>query len=352
MPDRPYLVRACLTFFATLSACCVLIIALPVHANDGKAVVAPVTRSSAFFGGKDIELTFDVRGSEKPGRAAWSAMIGPRSINGGTLMSEAKNPGRFIVKLRTPAVKEGTVLKMVLTVTANSEKDEPIGSCVKELWIFPSDPFVNRSKWLDSLAITLFDPAETTGPILKNSGIPFKETANVVELAGKPKGLVLIGAGISFDDYPELWTTLINLARRGVPVLCLAPAAGELSLPVGEGGTQPDGITVHRTSIIRRLDKRLDTTGWPPGDKVAIGGINLKGDERQIMATASKGGAWPWLEIDYAAPGGKLVICSFDLMNKAKWDAGPTPRFLFARLLEYVTEKNEPPSTEERNEQK
>ena len=50
------------------------------------------------------------------------------------------------------------------------------------------------------------------------------------------------------------------------------------------------------------------------------------------------------------AGGGKLVICGFDFMGKNKWDASPTPRYLFARLLEYLTEKNAPEAIEERKE--
>jgi hypothetical protein len=48
------------------------------------------------------------------------------------------------------------------------------------------------------------------------------------------------------------------------------------------------------------------------------------------VATGSDG--WPWVEIDFPGQRGKGLTCGFALMSK--WEAGPTPRFLFARLLE------------------
>ena len=43
---------------------------------------------------------------------------------------------------------------------------------------------------------------------------------------------------------------------------------------------------------------------------------------------------WPWLEIQPGGAGRPFVICGFGVISA--WDAGPTPRFLFARLLHYL----------------
>jgi hypothetical protein len=234
---------------------------------------------------------------------------------------------------------------MVLTVTVHSEKKDSLASSEKVLWMFPSDPFADRKKWLESLKITLFDRGDTTAALLKNNNIDFKETVNVAELAGKTEGLVMVGADVSFSDYPDLWDALNKLARRGVPVLCLAPSVGELSLPVAEG------LSFHKPAIIRRLDKRLDPAGWLPDGKVVVSGVSLRSEGQELQAKVdTKDGDWPWLEIDYPTPGGKLVVCGFDFLGKGKWDASPTPRYLFVRLLEYVTEKSESEANKERND--
>jgi hypothetical protein len=332
-----------------LAASCLLLPALPAPAAEAKMSVEPAARWSNVFGEKDVDVPFVVRGADGLGQVTWTLTIGLHRLSG-VATADPKRPGHYLVRLRTPEVRPGVVLKMVLTVTARSEKDVALGSCDKVLWVFPPDPFANRSKWLESLKATLFDPAETTAPLLKRAGIPFKETANLAELAGKTEGLVLVGAGVSFRDYPDLWETLGKLATRGVLVLCLAPAAGELPLPGGNVAAAPEGISVRGVSVIRRLDKRLDAEGWPPDGKVAISGASLRGDERQALAVVGKDGEWPWLEMDYPVPGGKLVVCGFDFGGK--WDAGPAPRYFFARLLEYLAEKSELEAIKQRSDER
>ncbi len=339
MPKPSYSVCARLLSWIVSAIGCLLLFTVPTQGEDAKASVEPAAQWSNVFGGKEVKVPFVVHGAESLGQATWSLAVGPRQLSG-VASFDPKKPAHFSVKVITPDVKPGVILKLVLTVTARSDRGDPLASCDKVLWVFPADPFADRDKWLESLKITLFDPAGATGPFLKKAGIPFKETVNTAELAAKTEGLALIGAGASFVDYPDLWPALTKLASRGVSVLCLAPAAGALPLPGADAANGPEAVVLHKAGVIRRLDRRLDVDGWAPDGKVAFNGVSLKSEDGQVAAAVGKDGGWPWIEIDYPAPGGALVICGFDFLSKGKWEAGPTPRYLFARLLTVLREKS------------
>ncbi len=351
MSEQPSPVRARPPSQAVAAVGCLLLAASAVWGEKEKTSVEPAAAWSDVFGGVDVDVPFVVRGAEAPGQATWSLTVGPRELDG-LAGFDPKKPANFSVRVRTPDVRPGVVLKLILTVTARSDQGAALASCTKVLWVFPPDPFADRTQWLEGLKITLFDPARTTAPLLKKAGVPFKETANVAELAAKTEGMVLVGAGVSFGDYPDLWPSLMKLAGLGVPVLCLAPDAGELPLPGADAADGPEAVAFRKAAFVRRLDKRLDAAGWAPDGKVAVSGVSLKAEDRQVLAAAGKDGEWPWVEIDYPTPGGKLVICGFDFLGKDKWDAGPTPRYLFARVLTYLTEKSEPEANEKRSNER
>jgi hypothetical protein len=78
-------------------------------------------------------------------------------------------------------------------------------------------------------------------------------------------------------------------------------------------------------------------------------GSNTQPEGQSIVAAVVNGaGGWCWLEMTFPQGKGKLMLCGFALIEG--WDAGPTPRFLFARLLELLspsgaagTKREEPP---------
>jgi RNA polymerase sigma-70 factor, ECF subfamily len=65
--------------------------------------------------------------------------------------------------------------------------------------------------------------------------------------------------------------------------------------------------------------------------------VRLIGSRDQVAAEVhSDGDVWPWYEIRYPGRRAACVVCGFGII--AHWDAGPTPRFLLARIMEYLAE--------------
>ncbi len=308
---------------------------------EGDVSVTVLEGWSTVFGGRRAEFHCTVTAKASfEGRASWSLTVGRRTLARGETSVSAgpRKVGTVEIQCDLPQVAEGVVMPAVLSVACYAPNARtPAASLAKSLWIFPENPFAGRSQWLKQLRIHLFDPAGKTRNVLRKQAIPFTETGNVDSLTALDRGVLIIGEGTSFQKYRGLPRIMIQVAAKGIPVLCLAPSDGQFVLP----GTQeadlprPSRITFRRADVIRELDKRLDAGTWPPDGKVAAGGVALKSDRDRVIAQVVAGDAgWPWLEVRFAGGRGKLIVCSFALMRK--WDAGPTPRFLFARLLAYA----------------
>jgi hypothetical protein len=99
---------------------------------------------------------------------------------------------------------------------------------------------------------------------------------------------------------------------------------------------EPKGVALRRQDIIPQLDKRLDADGWMADGKASGSGLKLTGNRGPIVAeVVGQSGAWPWLDMTFDKGRGKLVICSFGIVGG--WAESPTPRFLFVKVLEYVS---------------
>jgi len=311
------------------------------HGGEPRLSLKAVEGWSGLFGGARADLHFVVT-ARRPfrGRVGWSLAYEQRAL----LRREsalAVDPGkdeRVRIRLDVPAVKEGVVMPLTLSIALSAPGAEVAeASLEKRLWVFPRDPFAGRRAWLRTLSIHLFDPEETTGPVLKAMEVPYAETTNPESMRALERGLIVIGEGVSFDDYRGLPEIVCQAAARGVPVLCLAPSGGDFPIPGTEAVDlpAPSRIVLRRLDVIAELDKRLDATAWPPDGRVLASSLAVTGERRIVAArVAEDEKGWPWLEVRCAAKRGKLIVCGFGIIGK--WEAGPTPRFLFARLLEYL----------------
>jgi len=316
-------------------------------AAPGASDVSIVARQgwSGVFAGRRVDIDLQATAQDPfDGRLQWSF-----AVNGATLarreasLTAAPNsPGKVRLSLQVPDVKPGIVTPAVLSIAVRARSGvQAATSLTKRLWIFPDDPFYERYHWLEQLSIHLFDPLGKTRRVLKTAKIPFTRIDNLDTLADLNRGVLVTGQGISLKEYPGLADVLFIAASRGTAVLCLAPADGQLTLPgTGEDDfPQPSSVTLRRTDVIRALDKRLDAVAWPEDGRILASGLAIRSDRGQVVAQVTRDESdWAWLEARFGPGRGRLIVCGFDLMGK--WETGPTPRFLFARLLEYLDETN------------
>jgi hypothetical protein len=297
---------------------------------------------SNVFAAKESIFRFTVK-ADKPwkGRAAWSyTTLNNRTIQSGEtdVTATPERFGQVEIRFQAPDVKPGTTLRTRLRVSLiPADGKNPDADLHKTIWIFPEDPFSGRKEWLKELKISLFDPEKTTAAALEKLDVPFDPLPSVAAAGTLTQGILLIGEGVSFKDYPDLAITLARLAEAGRPVICLAPVAGTFPVPA-PGITGPRLFQWKKQGVIRELDKRLDATAWPPRGTVVAHSFTLTAEDGIVVAEVAAGAdGWAWVEAEYPSHG-RLVMCGFSMLGKP-WYAGPTPRYLLACMLEHITRK-------------
>lgn len=329
---------------------CWALAATGLAAQEEKLTLKPVEQWTTLFSGKDVEFRFQVKAPAGfAGRAGWTfaaenGRVLPRGRGEVPLKAAANQAAQFKVPLTTPNLKEGVVLPTRLNVFLVADgKSAPEAALDIDLFIFPSDPFVERTQWLQDLKISLWDPDSKTrtATAFKDLKIPFDEVVNVNVLAAAKEGMLIVGEGASFKEEPALGEALLQAAGRGLSVLCLAPADGSLLWPAAQGnGPPPTALSLRRQDIIRQFDKRLDALAWSADGKLIAATFDLKAVEGKVVAEfAGPRGDWPWLELEYPDKKGRLIVCGFALIQQ--WHTSPTPRYLLARLFEHLTRDRE-----------
>lgn len=297
------------------------------------------------FGGEECIYHFQITSNESiEGRTGWSLRYANRTINQGecTFEAEPGKGGLIEIRLKVPPVNEGVMMPVPFAVRLYQKGEkEALASWEETLYIFSKDPFALKKEWLKGLKIGLFDPEGKTQAVFQELGIPFSIKNNIDGLSEFDGSLLVVGSGLNFLEYSGLWGALLNLCRQKISVLVLAPRGGffpsieEIILNESNG----IGIRFLKRDIIHQLDKKLDVVAWPPDGKVVTSTMTvyyvhkagLVGEFGPVPGDIG----WPWFEIDFAGKEGKIVICGFGIIEKIK--DGPTPRFLLARLFEYLT---------------
>ncbi|MFN0198965.1 MAG: hypothetical protein ACKVT0_19635 [Planctomycetaceae bacterium] len=247
-------------------------------------------------------------------------------------------------ELTFPDVKPGLILptKLAIHLVADGNK-QPVASVESPIWIYPPDPFYDRTEWLKGLQLSVFDPAGKTVELFNTLELSFAEITNISNLEILESGVLIIGEGVSFREERALPAAMLELAARGIPVICLAPDEGDLLIPSPNPAEKisPSSVLLQNAEAIRRLDKRLDAVQWMTETVRPANTISLDRQGSQLLGeVVSAPDGWSWIEIHFAnqnknrETNPRCVVCCFPIIER--WDDGPTPRYLLVRLLEYV----------------
>lgn len=308
-----------------------LLLAYPAAAAEADLAIAPVRASSNVFGDREVEYSFRVSAKKAlRGRLMWNYKIGLATVaaRDAELSVDPEKPAEIVFKLPVPPVKDGVIVASRLSLAAFEGKgNPPAAEFGLDIWIFPTDPFVGRVEWLKSLKLHLYDPPQSTAKVMTALNVPYEEIQNPAAIADLAEGVLIVGEGVSFKDVPGLGEVLLGRAAAGVTVLCLAPADGSLPVPDGAGWKSLSFIR----DVTRTLDKRLEAT-------LPARTLKLKPEADALTAEVADNG-WPWAEA--RTPGsGRWAFCGYPIV--ARWNDSPTPRYMFTRILERLTDTNPP----------
>ena len=192
-----------------------------------EAALVPQQSWTNVFSGRDVELRYRVGAKEAfQGQLGWSLSADRRTLQRGeTPVTIGKGESADIaIKLHVPEVRESVVLLAVLSVRLYNPLGTVVASHDDPLLVFSTNPFAGRTHWLRHRRLTLLDPLGETAQCLKSVGVPLEHQKRLAAVENLQNGLLLIGEGISFAKHRGLDRTIVDTARRGVPVIVLRRA--------------------------------------------------------------------------------------------------------------------------------
>ncbi|NOY41293.1 MAG: hypothetical protein GXP26_05595 [Planctomycetes bacterium] len=331
----------------TLPLIAMLAICLPRHLTLGQEKLVesageliPVSNRSCVFA--DEKTFFDYSPKNVAARHAdwqidWSLMVGARTIARGS--SEAIVPADsdvplYLAEIPTPTLRDDVVLSAELRMTWTAGRKKYQHN--RPLFIFSRNLFPTKQSLLENAQIKLFDADGRTAELLEKNEIPHSRLLNLSAIDLVTEGIVLVGEGVSFRKQRKLAESLLRVAQRGVPVLCLAPSEGDIPLAMRQEGEliRPSRLALERGHVVRRYDKRFD-------EIPIVCHLSLESRRNEVVLSAIDGkDDWAWLDMEFSPeasgkPPGRLIVCGLGIVTH--WDKSPVPRYLFVRLLEELT---------------
>ncbi len=335
-----------------LAVLCAVVITPQVQAADEDtniATIRPDSPRSDFFGEQETALSYQCSAEEAiSGKVLWRYAAGSRTLARGEdpIQLAAGRTRVYELPIEFPPVRDGVVLETRMVVTLVDQENETLAEYEQPIWLFPEDPYTNRREWLEQLDIHLYDPEGNTVKLLEANKIPHTRITNSNVLVDFDGDILIVGSGTSLSSNRGLTDNMVKMAQRGVHVVCLAPVDGEFPWPMREKFPELSSVQFASQQVIRDLDKRLnpqfDQLADDPQSQNTVALESRRGQLRVNLSEATD--AWPWWQVRFENSG-TCILCCFDLIQH--WDDSPTPRFLFARLLENLSSQSSPSAMEQ-----
>ncbi len=314
--------------------------------SDGDVRITDLQPWRGYFAGRDAGFRFAVS-ARRPvqGLIVWRFAVMDATMARGeqALALDATQPLTVDIPLQFPEARPGIIVDAVLEVgILDDARKQTRATYRKAIRLYPDNPFFEQTERLQQQRIHLFDPENTLVERMEELGVPLTLLPNLRALRPQRDGILIVGANVSFLDYRGLFAEMAEAASRGVKVLCLTPAGGEIELP-GMGGSElprPRSVRFHGVEIIHSYDKKFDALSWPLDGRIASAGITLEGVRGLVVGqVGNQADGWPWIEFEYAS-GGRLILCGFAVTEQ--WDAGPMPRFLLFEIINELSHRSQP----------
>lgn len=320
----------------------VLFLSHPLTCLAADIAIKQSERWSNYFSGQDYVFNYGiVSDTDFNGHIAWRISAEERTIIRGenSIHIQRGSHNHVEIKVPLPPVKSGVIRPVDIDVTLfMNQSQAAIGHSSRRIWLFPKNPFKGRQSAFKRLNLHLFDPLKETARIFQSNEIPFQPVMRLSDLNKLRKALLIVGEGLSLQQFRGLADLLKETASAGNKVVCLALANGQLPVTNNDQDTILYSTMIFRgREVVKLLDKRLDAAFWPPDGRVINSRIRIEGQRGRISGrVVQQDQGWPWVEFDFIEPKGKLLLCGFAIVGK--WDAAPTPRYLLNSLLQYVGE--------------
>ena len=326
-------------------ACCgaALIWACTAGTAPGATEVTCRENWNTVFGDRDVEFHLQVKGTEAfQGLAMveWSAGRQAFARHEQVVTTESNQTKEVKISAHIPPVRPGVRFPVTVAVfLVPTGSRDAIATWKKTLMAMPIDPFVDRRVWFKGLKLEVWDPENKTATLLEKAELEFHRSGDLVAALGT-NNTVVMGEGVSPDQYPTLLRSMVEAASKGARILCLAPATGNLTGLPGSIATElsmPNSMVFRGAGVIADMDKTLDSAGWPPDGRIETTRFKFGEDRaRPVLQTMKDGAGWSWVEIRYTG-GGRIFMCGFPVIDR--WETNPTPRHLLLRLLEQLTDQ-------------
>ncbi len=266
------------------------------------------------------------------------------SINGRAVYSNKKSidldmddSSSFDIHVPIPSPKKNNISEALLEIVLAEASSGQEYKYLEVIKILGADPFRYQKNWLTSLDIHLYDPNGNTAQIFKKAGIPFKKIQFLKIEKLNPQGVLIVGESTKLKRREG--TLLLQVARSGMPVICLSLVSAEFPFRF-ETTTRNTPLLLHfdGSRASQLIKQNLNITIWEEnGEDYVSSSLHLGGNKLGSIAHATKGSdGWAWLEIQFVNNGAKFLYIGDSIISS--WERSPTPRYLIDSLLHYVSE--------------